>query len=78
MNGKTFIVSGGGGPRHKVHIDPKTRPYNDLFDGPELRFFHFCEIEWQDGALAYRVIRLNPDGTFQAIDPLTFAVKPLE
>lgn len=71
MKNKFFIVSGGGGgPRHKVDIDPKTRPYQDLFPGPELRFFHFCEIEKQDERLVLRVLRLEPDETFTIAETL--------
>jgi hypothetical protein len=72
IDGKFFIVSGGGGgPRHKVNIDPTTRPYNDLLPGPELRFFHFCEIELFDRALVLKVSRLEPDGTFSTVDQVS-------
>ena len=68
---KFFIVSGGGGgPRHKVSVDPKNRPYNDLFPGPELRFLHFCEVEIHDRVLAYRVLRLESEKTFTIVDPM--------
>jgi hypothetical protein len=71
LEGKSFIVSGGGGgPRHKVNIDPVKRRYPDLFLGPELRFFHACEIERSDRALIYKVLRLEPDSTFSVIDPV--------
>jgi hypothetical protein len=71
MDGKFFIVSGGGGgPRHKVSIDPEKRRYQDLFSGPELRFFHFCEIENGKEALFFKVLRLESDGTFTSVDPL--------
>ena len=67
---KYFIVSGGGGgPRHKVSIDPTKRRYQDLYWGPDLRFFHFCEIESRDGALVFRVLRLETDETFSVVDP---------
>jgi predicted phosphodiesterase len=70
MDGKFFIVSGGGGgPRHKVIIDPRKRRYQDLFSGPELRFFHFCEIESHNDTLALRVMRLESDETFTVVDP---------
>jgi predicted phosphodiesterase len=71
MDGKLFIVSGGGGgPRHKVIIDPKNQRYQDLFSGPELRFFHFCEIESRNDTLYFKVMRLESDGSFANIDPL--------
>jgi predicted phosphodiesterase len=76
MEGKFFIVSGGGGgPRHKVSTDPKNRPYNDLFPGPELRFLHFCEVEMHDKVLTYRILRLEPNRTFTVVDPLAISRK---
>jgi predicted phosphodiesterase len=72
MDGKFFIVSGGGGgPRHKVIIDPRKQRYQDLFSGPELRFFHFCEIESNKDTLIFKVLRLVSDGSFAIIDPIT-------
>ena len=69
---KFFIVAGGGGgPRHKVSIDPVKRPYKDLFPGPALRFFHFCEIEKREDRIAFRVLRLEPDEHFTVVDPLS-------
>ena len=69
--GKSFIVSGGGGgPRHKILIDPQKRSFKDLFDGPEIRFFHFCEIELQGKKLFFRVLRLESDGTFTIADSI--------
>jgi len=71
MDGKFFIVSGGGGgPRHQVIIDPRKQRYQDLFSGPELRFFHFCEIETDSDTLFFKVLRLESDGSFVTIDPL--------
>ena len=70
MKGKFFITSGGGGgPRHKVIIDPRKQRYQDLFSGPELRFFHFCQIENHQDTLVFRVVRLESDETFTDIDP---------
>ena len=72
---KFLIVSGGGGgPRHKVMIDPRKQRYQDLFSGPELRFFHFCEIECANDALVSRVLRLESDGTFTLVDPLIIPI----
>ncbi len=66
---KFFIVSGGGGgPRHKVTIDRKKQRPQDLFSGPELRPFHFCEIESLDDSLVFRVLRLESDETFAIAD----------
>lgn len=70
--GKFFIVSGGGGaPRHRVDIDPATRKYKDLFSGPSLRFFHFCQVELRRSALVLDVVRLQPDGSFSVADSVT-------
>lgn len=69
--GKFFIVSGGGGgPRHKVITDPKKQLSKDIFSGPELRFFHFCQIKIEGKTLSYEVIRLETDGTFNVVDSL--------
>jgi predicted phosphodiesterase len=69
--GKFFIVSGGGGgPRHKVVIDRRKRRYQDLFSGPEVRFFHFCEIESRHDVLVFRVLRLEFDESFTTIESL--------
>jgi hypothetical protein len=71
MGDKFFVVSGGGGgPRHKLTIESGKQRYQDLFSGPELRFFHFCEIEDRDNTLIFRVLRLESDGTFTVVDPL--------
>jgi predicted MPP superfamily phosphohydrolase len=72
MGGKFFIVSGGGGaPRHKVIIDSLKQRFQDLFSGPELRFFHFCEIQTGSDTLFFKVLRLESNGSFASIDPLT-------
>jgi predicted phosphodiesterase len=71
VDGKFFIVSGGGGgPRHKLTTDPTKRSYQDKFEGSELRFFHFCEIEWGERSFTFKVIRLEQDGTFILADSL--------
>jgi len=59
------------GDLHRLSIDPAERKYSDLYPGPELRFFHFCEIENQNGSLSFRVLRLDDHGTFTIVDPLT-------
>jgi hypothetical protein len=69
MDGKFFIVcGGGGGPRHKVSIDPTNRVYQDLFSGPVLRFFHFCQIKDLKEALVFQVLGLNSDQTFTVVE----------
>lgn len=75
-NGKLFIVSGGGGgPRQNVTIDPNKRRFADGFNGPELRFFHFCELEIQNDSLVLRVVKLNEDGTFSIAEKLKVRLK---
>jgi len=77
MGDKFFIVAGGGGgPRHKVSIDPAKRRYPDLFPGPALRFFHFCEIEHREDGITFRVLRLETDESFTVVDP--FIIKKNE
>jgi len=77
VDGKFFIVSGGGGgPRHRLTIDPKERRYQDLYPGPEVRFVHFCEVEIGEKILSFRVVRLEGDETFSVVDPLTIP-KPM-
>jgi 3',5'-cyclic AMP phosphodiesterase CpdA len=77
-NGKFFIVSGGGGgPRHKVSMDPANRRFHDLFEGPELRFFHIVEIEVLGSTTAYKILYLKPDDTFVITDSLEIK-KPSE
>jgi hypothetical protein len=74
--GKLFIVSGGGGgPRHKVSIDPAKEAYKDLFVGPELRFFHFCQIETHNREFVFKVIRLDAHGIFNVVDLLTIVTR---
>jgi hypothetical protein len=72
ISSKSFVVSGGGGgPRHKVIVDPRRTRFTASYQGPELRFFHFCEIELLDGTLASKVLRLENDGTFSTADQIS-------
>jgi len=74
MGGKFFVVTGGGGgPRHKVSIDPQNRRFDDLFPGPGLRFFHFREVENRERVFDYKLLRLEPNGTFTVADSLTLS-----
>jgi 3',5'-cyclic AMP phosphodiesterase CpdA len=69
--GKYFIVSGGGGgPRQELNIDKSTRTFNDRFEGPEIRFFHFCEVKVYNDYLEVKVIKLNDDGSFSVADEI--------
>ncbi len=70
--GKYFIVSGGGGgPRHKLKINPQKQRFKDYFRGESLRFFHFCEAEINEQCLLLTIIKLNDDGSFTSIDEVT-------
>jgi predicted phosphodiesterase len=71
IEGKFFIVSGGGGgPRQKVHVDPERQRFKDQFSGPALRFFHVCELEVGEQGLLYRVLRLEDDGKVKMVDSI--------
>ncbi len=75
---KLFIVSGGGGgPRHKLDIDPKTRRYDDLYPGGKIRFFNFCEIERTEAGLLFKAHRLKSDGMFDIADQFTVAKRTI-
>jgi hypothetical protein len=70
-DGKFFIVSGGGGgPRHKLAVKPAETTYPDQFEGPAIRFFHFCEIEVGEKALNYRVVQVEKNGITRIVDKL--------
>jgi len=72
IQGKYFIVSGGGGgSRQRLDIDKELREYDDLFEGPEIRFFHFCEIETAKDSLYFKVKKLNADNSFSIADELS-------
>jgi hypothetical protein len=66
---KYFIVSGGGGgPRQKLNIDKKTRRFDDLYDGPALRFLNFCQLTIEPDCLCVEVIKLTDEGQFEIAD----------
>jgi 3',5'-cyclic AMP phosphodiesterase CpdA len=70
-SGKYFIVSGGGGgPRQKLNTNKSSRKYIDLFEGPEIRFFHFCELEINHNSMHVKVVRLNDNGSFDIADEI--------
>jgi hypothetical protein len=75
--GKHFVVSGGGGGRRfRVRTAPSFRGYEDLFTGPFLRFFHFCELEIGPDEVVVRAVRLvdRPSSVvFEAADEWTLA-----
>ncbi|MCX7767135.1 MAG: metallophosphoesterase [Candidatus Sumerlaeia bacterium] len=74
--GKYFIVSGGGGgPRHKLKINPQKQRFKDYFRGESLRFLHFCEVEITENCLLLKIIKLDNDGTFTCIDEVKLLKK---
>jgi hypothetical protein len=76
IHDKFFVVcGGGGGPRHKLTINPSKRRYEDFFMGPDLRFFHFCEVETGEDGLHFRNVSLKPDDTFMVVDPFIILKK---
>ncbi len=71
VNGKYFIVSGGGGgPRQGLDTKKDKREFDDLFDhdGPAIRFLNFCQLQINPGGLTIEVIKLNEDKTFSIAD----------
>lgn len=55
VDGKDFIVSGGGGgPRVKVRA-AEDRQYTNLYDGPPLRPFHYLLMRSQEDGVTVRV-----------------------
>ncbi len=71
--GKYFIVSGGGGGKmQKLKTNKHKRKFNDLFDGPSIRFFHFCEMTIYPDKLIIDVIKLNDDDSFSNVDKVVF------
>jgi hypothetical protein len=75
-NGKYFIVSGGGGgPRQKLNIDKNSRIFDDKYDGPTIRFFHFCELLIGKNDLDLKIIRLNDNGSFDSADEIIFTTR---
>ena len=61
-NGRHFIVSGGGGgPRHPVETDSKSKRHNDQFKGNEIRDFHFCKLVFNKDNIELKVVMFNPN-----------------
>ena len=68
--GKTFVVSGGGGgPRITLAVGSARRHPDDLFDGPPVRDFHFIVYTIGDGSVEAEVRSLPKGGTaFSTMD----------
>jgi hypothetical protein len=61
INGKDFIVSGGGGPRRKVKLQPTDSVMYDLSNLPELRQHHFCKFIRESDGLHMQMIQVADD-----------------
>ncbi|MHC1736899.1 MAG: metallophosphoesterase [Ignavibacteriaceae bacterium] len=73
INGKYFIVSGGGGgPRQPLNTDPESREFDDKFRGEEIRFLHFCEVEIRESGMTLSVIRLEESWKFSVADIINY------
>lgn len=69
QEGRYFIVSGGGGgPRQKLTINKKKRPFDDLYNGPAKRFLHFCQVHIEPEGLTVKVIKLKKNLRFELAD----------
>lgn len=71
--GKTFLVTGGGGgPRVKLARGARRRHPEDLFDGPDVRHFHFLLGIPSKSALDIEVRGLEKRGeAFRTLDRFT-------
>jgi Icc-related predicted phosphoesterase len=72
-NGKTFLVSGGGGgPRAELQAGDKRRHPDDLFAGPSIRDFHFTIYTVSETAVEAEVRGLPKGGAaFYTMDRFT-------
>lgn len=67
--GVHFVVTGGGGgPRHALALSGRRRVFDDRYDGPELRFLHFCELRPVERGLRVDVVRMGQGGGFDTAD----------
>ncbi|HSB64311.1 MAG TPA: metallophosphoesterase [Thermoanaerobaculia bacterium] len=61
--GKAFLVAGGGGgPRARLARGAKRRHVDDLFEGPEVRHFHFLLCAPDASGLDVEVVGLEKGG----------------
>jgi len=59
ISGKDFIVSGGGGPKRKVKIQPASSPMHDLSNLPEMRQHHFCKFIRESDGLHMQMMQVD-------------------
>jgi len=70
--GKTFLVTGGGGPRVKLATGRRRRHMDDCFGGPPLRGFHFLMLTPLPTRLEIAMRGLPPHGgVFDTLDCFT-------
>jgi len=70
--GKTFVVTGGGGPRMKLATGRRRRHSDDCFAGPPLRGFHFLLLTLGPGGLHVAMQELQqPQQAFATMDGFT-------
>jgi 3',5'-cyclic AMP phosphodiesterase CpdA len=70
--GKTFLVTGGGGPRVRLAAGQRRRHPDDLFNGPPLRFFHFLIFAPSPSGLKVEMRGLQEGGRgFETMDRFT-------
>lgn len=60
--GKTFVVTGGGGgPRRRIDVS-ETRPWRtDVFRGDPVRPFHYLRLSFENGSIGVETMMLVPD-----------------
>lgn len=67
--GKTFLVTGGGGPRIKLATGRRRRHTDDCFGGPPVRGFHFLMLTPLPTQLEIAMRALHqPGGGFTTLD----------
>jgi Icc-related predicted phosphoesterase len=67
--GKTFLVTGGGGPRVKVATGRRRRHPDECFGGPSVRNFHFLMLTPSPTGLEIAMRGLHtPCGEFATLD----------
>jgi Calcineurin-like phosphoesterase len=70
--GKTFLVTGGGGPRMKLATGRRQRHGDDCFAGPPLRGFHFLLLTLVPSGLRIEMQELQqPQQAFATLDGFT-------
>jgi Icc-related predicted phosphoesterase len=75
--GKTFLVTGGGGPRGKLATGRRRRHGDDHFAGPSLRGFHFLLLTLLPTGLAIAMHELQqPQQVFETLDGFTLPWAP--